>query len=197
MRLSASYGVLLRLAAGTLGAFVAGWIAFRDQIFDLSNPAFQCIPIGALAAAILALVRTSRPVPAIRLVGAFALLQFGVAWSSGPWSAAITATWSVVLGLGMWLVASIFDQLARLNVRLGKFLIVGPLLGGVYFVATPLASLAAAQPGNVMKSLWWNGFLGIVIGDGVAAAVEVVELFIVPRSAAPAEIGDGRFESHS
>lgn len=197
MQPSGSYGVLLRLAAGALGAFLAGLIAFRQQIFDLSSPAFQCIPMGALGAAILALVRTSRPVPAIRLIGAFALLQFGLAWSSGPWSAVIMAAWSVVVGLGMWLIASIYDQLARVNVRFGKFLIVGPLLGGVYFAATPLASLAAGQSDYVLKSLWWNGFLGIVIGDGVAAAVEVVELFIVPKSAAPAEIGNGRFESHS
>ncbi len=196
MQSSGSYGVVLRLAAGTLGAFLAGLIAFRQQIFDVSSPAFQCIPMGVLGAAVLALVRTSRPVPAIRLVGAFALLQFGLAWSSGPLSALIMVAWSVVVGLGMWLVASIFDQLARLNVRLGKFLIVGPLLGGIYFAATPLASLAGGQGQGLMKALWWNGFLGIVIGDGVAAAVEIVELFLVPKSVAPAEIGDGRFEPH-
>ena len=197
MQLAASQGVVLRFAAGTVGSFLAGLIAFRGEVFDVGNPAFQCVPMGALGAAILALSRASRPRTALQLVGAFALVQFGATWHSGWFRAAAMAAWSVAIGLGLWLVAAIYDQLARLDVRLGKFLIVGPLLGGVYFAATPLASFAAGEPDAVLRSLWWNGFLGIVLGDGLGAAVELVELFILPgRAAAPTEIGDGGIEQH-
>jgi len=197
VQLAGSQGVVLRFAAGTLGSFLAGLIAFRDEIFDVGNPAFQCIPMGALGAAILALVRASRPRPALRLVVAFALLQLGATWSAGWFPATAMAAWSVAVGLGMWLVASIYDQLAGLGVRLGKFLIVGPLLGGVYFAATPLASFTAGDADGVLRSLWWNGLLGIVIGDGLGAAVELVELFVLPgRAAASAEIGDDGIEQH-
>jgi len=196
VQLAASQGVVLRFAAGTLGSFLAGLIAFRREVFDVGNPAFQCVPMGALGAAILALSRASRPRTALQLVGAFALVQFGATWHSGWFRAAAMAAWSVAIGLGLWLVAAIYDQLARLDVRLGKFLVVGPLLGGVYFAATPLASFAAGEPDGVLRSLWWNGFLGIVLGDGLGAAVELVELFILPGRAAGAEIGDDGIEQH-
>ena len=196
MQLAASHGVVLRFAAGTLGSFLAGLIAFRGEVFDVTNPAFQCLPLGALGAAILALSRASRPGIALQLVAAFALVQFGATWQAGWFRATAQAAWSVAIGLGLWLVAAIYDQLARLHVRLGKFLVVGPLLGGVFFATTPLASLAAGEPDGVLRSLWWNAFLGIVLGDGLGAAVELVELFILPGRPAAAEIGDDGIEQH-
>jgi hypothetical protein len=185
MRSAAIPGAILRFAAGVLGSTVAGWIAFRGDIFNIASPAFQCVTIGVLAAAILAMVRSGTSTGALRLVAAFALLQFGATWSSGPLPALAMAAWSVFIGLGLFLAATIFDLLAQLGVRFGKFLVIGPLLGGIYFAATPLASFVAGEPQGVLRSLWWNAFLGIVIGDGIGAAVEVVEPLIAPTPSDP------------
>jgi hypothetical protein len=181
MRSGSIPGAVVRFAAGALGGTAAGWFAFRDDIFNAASPAFQCVTIGVLAAAILAMVRSGFSVGALRVVVAFALLQFGATWRLGTSSALAMAAWSVCIGLGVFLAAVVFDLLARLDIRFGKFLVVGPLLGGIYFAATPLASFVAGQPEGVLRSLWWNAFLGIVMGDGVGAAVEIVELFVKPR----------------
>jgi hypothetical protein len=180
MRSVAFSGAVLRFSAGVLGTTVAGWLAFGDAIFNIASPAMQCVTIGVLAAAILAMVRSGYSVGALRLVAAFALLQLGATWSAGAGPALARAAWSVFIGLSVFLAATVFDLLAQLGIRVGKFLILGPLLGGAYFAATPLASLAASDPQGVMRSLWWNAFLGIVMGDGIGAAVEAVELFIAP-----------------
>jgi hypothetical protein len=181
------FGGTLRFAAGTLGGILAGALAFQWQVFDFKNPASQCVTMGALASAILALVRTSRHVQAVRLVGAFAVLQLGIWWSHGPFPAVGMAVWSAFVGLGMCLIALIFDRLAHMNVRLGKFLVAGPLLGGIYFAATPLLSFV--DPQDVLRALWMNAFLGIVIGDGTGLAVEIVELFVASAKAPHAEPG--------
>lgn len=192
MRSAAISGAILRFAAGVLGTTVAGWIAFRGDIFNVSSPAFQCVTIGVLAAAILAMVRSGYTVGALRLVAAFTVLWFGATWHSGPFAALAMAAWSASIGLGLFLVAVCFDLLAQLGIRFGKFLVVGPMLGGLYFAATPLASLVAGQPQGVLRSLWWNAFLGIVIGDGIGVAVEAIELFIKPTPSDP--VGVARIE---
>lgn len=184
------FGGTLRFAAGTVGGILAGILAFQWQVFDFENPASQCVTMGALASAILALVRTSRPVQAVRLVGAFAMLQLGIAWTLGPFPAVAQAVWSTFVGLGMCLVALIFDRLARMNVRLGKFLVAGPLLGGIYFAATPLLSFVQSQ--DVVRALWMNAFLGIVIGDATGLAVEIAELFVASAKAPHVEPGTAR-----
>jgi hypothetical protein len=185
MQSAATSGAILRFAAGVLGSTVAGWIAFRGDIFNIASPAFQCVTIGVLAAAILAMVRSGYTIGALRLVAAFALLQFGATWSSGPFPALAMAAWSASIGLGLFLASTFFDLLAQLGIRFGKFLVVGPTLGGIYFAATPLASFVAGEPQGVLRSLWWNAFLGIVIGDGIGAAVEVIELFLAPTPSDP------------
>lgn len=185
MRSVAFSGAVLRFAAGVLGTTVAGWLAFGGEIFNIASPALQCVTVGVLAATILAMVRSGYPVGALRLVAAFALLQLGATWSAGPGPALAMAAWSVFIGLSVFLAATVFDLLAQLGIRLGKFLVVGPLLGGAYFAATPLASFVANEPQGVLPSLWWNAFLGIVMGDGIGAAVEVVELFLGPTPSGP------------
>jgi hypothetical protein len=188
MRSAATSGAILRFAAGVLGSTVAGWIAFRGEIFNIASPAFQCVTIGVVAAAILAMVRSGYTIGALRLVAAFAVLQFGATWHSGTFPALAMAAWSASIGLGVFLAATFFDLLAQLGIRFGKFLVVGPLLGGLYFAATPLASFVAGEPRGVLHSLWWNAFLGIVIGDGIGAAVEVIELVMAPPSSGPRNV---------
>jgi hypothetical protein len=176
---AARFGGLVRFAAGTAGSALAGLLVFREAPLDFARPASQSITMGALASAILALVRTSRPAGALRLVGAFALLQLGVTWTSGLGATLAMAAWSAFTGLGMFLVAVVFDRMARGGVRIGKFLVSGPLLGGIYFAASPLLSFV--HPDDLLRALWMNAFLGIVIGDGVGLGVEAAELAVLPR----------------
>ena len=86
------------------------------------------------------------------------------------------AAWSVVLAIGILLIALIWDLLSRRGILIGKFLLSGPLLGGIYLAAAPVTFLQGISPHSVMRSLLLTFFLGIVIGDGVGLGVELVEL---------------------
>lgn len=154
---------------------MAGLILLGWSVFRLGEPASQCIFMGALASLIFGLIRVARPIQALSVVGAFGLLQIGLTWSSGLIRCVATVGWSLFIALGFYLVAVIFDRLARLDFRFGKFLVAGPLLGGIYFAATPLASFAMVQSGQVV-SIWQNALLGIAIGDGVGLGIELLEL---------------------
>ena len=70
----------------------------------------------------------------------------------------------------------IYDLLAREGYRLGKFLLMGPLLGGVYIAATPVTAIWGITPSESLTKLVLNCFLGIVIGDGVGLGAEAAEL---------------------
>lgn len=170
------WGILLRIIAGTLGSTLAGWALFGSKVFQFGNPASQCIFMGTMASAIFALLRAERAVQALWFVGAFGMLQIGLTWSSGPIRCAATVGWSLFIGIGFVTAGLVFDRLARFHFRLGKFLVAGPLVGGIYFAATPLASFAIGRTDQVVIALWDNAMLGIAIGDGVGLGIEILEL---------------------
>jgi hypothetical protein len=58
----------------------------------------------------------------------------------------------------------------------GKFLILGPLIGGLYLALTPLVEFHALTSSSVMWILLEHVLLGVVIGDGAGLGVEVAEL---------------------
>ena len=89
--------------------------------------------------------------------------------------------WSVVVGAGVFLAALIFDRLAALGYSVGKFLLLGPLVGAVYLASTPLAGLSNVLDLDVVTTMWLFTYLGIVIGDGAGFGVEVVDL-LDPRT---------------
>jgi hypothetical protein len=167
---------LLRFWAGTAGSILLGVAAPFIRVLQAGSPAFQCVTVGALAAGILALVRAKRAGQALILVGAFALVQFGLHWATGIVPAVVMVCWSLFIGGGLFLVAVVFDRVADMGYRFGKFLLAGSMLGGIYLAATPLAGMAGGSGGQVLRSLWWNTYLGIVIGDGVGLGVELIEL---------------------
>lgn len=169
-------GALLRFVAGFSGCVLLGFAFFRWPVFQIGNPRSQCIIIGALAAGVLALFRVGRPVQSVALALAFAIVQLPLSLSSGLPRTLATFAWSLFLGLGICLVAAIYDRMARLGFWFFKFLIIGPLLGGIYLAASPLAGLATGRPETVPGTMWLTGLLGLVIGDGTALGVELVEL---------------------
>jgi hypothetical protein len=83
------------------------------------------------------------------------------------------------------LLALVYDALARQGFRIGKFVLMGPLLGGLYVAATPVTLLqgtTTVDAEHSMTTLLLNCFLGIVIGDGVGLGAEIAELFLDRRS---------------
>jgi len=185
---------LLRFWIGAAGSLAAGWLVFRSAVFRPDHAAFQCITIGALTAGILALQRAGRPLHALALAVGFALFQLGLVEAEG-W---VVASSGVVMGLGIFVVALIFDLLAREGVLFGKFLILGPLLGGVYLAATPLAQFHGLTGTGAVRTLMQFVLIGVVIGDGAGLGVELVDLVVRaaeragPRSARkPSPTGAG------
>lgn len=163
---------LLRFAAGSALALVAGWFAFGRALFDPDALAFHCVVIGALTSGVLALLRTGRLVPALALVAAFALLRLGFAHSLG-WAPALAGA---ALAIGVFVACLIFDLLARYGIPFGKFLVLGPLLGGVYLAVVPLAEFGALAGIETMKTILRYVFVGVLIGDAAGLGVELFDL---------------------
>jgi len=130
------FATILRFAFGLGGGVGLSFLMFRQSIFDPRSPVFECLTASIVLAAILALLRSDRQTQAGALAVAIALLRLGFAQSQG-WTVAIAG---VMLTGGIYLIALVFDLLARRGILFGKFLVVGPLLGGVYLATVPLAS---------------------------------------------------------
>lgn len=171
-----SWGVVVRFLAGMAAAVPAGWLLLPGEFFADSGHLTLCLIVSALVAGILSLVRGGHPRGALALVGAFGLLQLGQTWSQGPRAALVMVTWSIVVGAGVFLAALIFDRLAELGYSVGKFLLLGPLVGAVYLATTPLAGLSNVLDLDAVTTMWLFTYLGIVIGDGAGFGVEVVDL---------------------
>ncbi len=192
----AATGLLLRFTAGLAGSVLVGAVvsafvpAFREGLLDPRQPYFQVVSLGALAAAMLALVRARHARRALELGAAFALLAGWSAWHGWAVAARVSlaarsahAATSVLRGAviagGIFLAAELYDALAEEGYRLGKFLVTGPLVGGALWAATPVAALGYSAAPALAEVLWVNALLGVVIGDGVGFGVEILEL--LPR----------------
>lgn len=161
--------ILFRFWCGAAGSLAAGLIVFGRGVFDPEATAFFCISVGTLAAGIFALVRVSRGGQALALTVFFALLQRLL---SG-WAAAAAG---LVFGIGALLVALIFDLLARRGFYFGKFLIAGPLLGGVFLAAAPIVEFSSLTSTGAVRTLLYYIFVGVLIGDGVGLGIEIADL---------------------
>ncbi len=170
---------VVMFAAAMAGSVGAGWIAFRSGIFHSDLPSAQVFTTGALMAGILTLTRIGKILPAVILSAAWLLYQGGVALGgrNGMTGTAAHLAWSLVLVIGILIIAVLWELLVQRGIHLGKCLLTGPLLGGVYLAAAPATFLHSISPNTVMRSLLLTFFLGIVIGDGVGLGVELVELF--------------------
>jgi hypothetical protein len=163
---------LVRFWFGIAGSLLAGLLMFRSAIVIPGTLAFQCISVGALTAGILSLVRVSRHGYALALIAVFGVLRLGLVESRG-WLMGISG---FLLAGGIYLCAIIFDLIGRKGMMFGKFLILGPLIGGLYLALTPLVEFHALTSSSVMWILLEHVLLGVVIGDGAGLGVEVAEL---------------------
>ena len=162
---------------GALTAAGFGYLTFGERVLFPRQPGFECVILGALTAAMLTLVCKGRLVEALVLIPAYAWLRIAFAQGTG-WKFALSA---LLLAAGTFLVALIFDQLARRGVRFGKFLVNGPLLGGVYLAVAPLSQFHLLSAYDSFDPLMVQLFIGIVIGDGAGLGVEIAGLLFRPR----------------
>jgi len=163
---------MLRFWLGLGAAVLVGFAVFRGHVFYPGHPAFECVTIGALAAGILTLVRLSYRGQALVLLLAFGGLRFALT----PVVRVSAAVEGLALGLGLFVVALIFDLLARGGWRFGKFLLVGPLVGGVFLALAPLTEMQDMHVLNAARLMLFRLALGMLIGESVALGVELAEL---------------------
>ncbi len=182
--------VLLGFWAGTAGSICAGLIAFGLAVFDPARPMIQCVTVGLLVSGVLTTVRAGYPLAAFGLAAVFALVKLGGAKTLGLGPASQSAITGAVLGFGVVLIGLIYDLLARSRIRFGKFLIVGPLLAGVYIAISPMSYFAATGYSDLTSQWIFDGFLGLLIGDGAAFGVEISELITSPAPAPTSETPD-------
>ena len=184
-----------RAFAGWAGAVGAGALAFdiartghggageglRWTVLTPGGPPFQCVALGAVAAFVLACVRARRPAWTVAVVSAWVALQTGLALDAGWPRVFAQPLWAAAIAVGLVAVAAVYDALADAGYRFGKFLVIGPLVSGLWVAATPAALFGGEATGRLLHEFLLNAFLGLVIGDGCAFGVEVAELGIDVR----------------
>lgn len=185
----------MRFLAGVLGGFALGRLLFGRAMFDVTHVYHGVLEIAPLVAGVLALRRVGLTRGAILLCAAVTLGM--TVWAGqvlGLARGLATGAWTAAIGIGALLIAEVYEMLDGLGIRLGKTILVGLLLGGVYLAASPLRSLWDVPPAAVMMGVLRFLWLGLVIGYGVGAGMELVDLLVrgeqpprAPVEDAPAE----------
>jgi hypothetical protein len=158
---------------GTLTATGFAYATFGQRALSPRHAAFECFLLGALTAAMLSLVIKGRGGTAALLIPASALLRLAFGPDNG-WRTAISA---LLIAAGVLLVALVFDRLGRMGVRFGKFLVAGPLLGGVCLAVAPLSQFDSLSVYDSFDPLMIQLLAGIVVGDGAGLGVELATLW--------------------
>ena len=171
-------GILLRFWLGFLCAAAGGLAVYRIEIFNPLSPAFKTLTLGSTFAGLLALWRSSARGHAIALAVGYALFCLGFVNAYG-WLTALSGT---AVGVGLLAVTLIFDRLAG-RIPLGKFIFIGPLVGGLLFAATPMMEFRDLVPLGAINAMMAYGQLGWILGTGAALGMEVSDWVLRPRLA--------------
>ncbi len=163
---------------GLIGAAAGGLMVYRVEIIDPLSPAFKTLTLGSTFAGLLALWRSAAHGHAMALAAGYALFCLGFVSAQG-WMAALSGT---VVAAGLVAVMLIFDRLAD-RVPLGKFVVIGPLVGVLLFAATPMMEFRNLMPLGALDAMIAYGRLGLILGTGVALGVEASDWILRPRHA--------------
>lgn len=161
-----------RFLAGLAGVLLVGWAAFRGRMFVATEPAFNVLVVGAVAAAILSLQRTGRAAQAVAVAVGYTVFQLTL-WDH---RGALYATSGAVIAAGLLISGWIFDRLARGGWSIGKFLVLGPLFAGVLFAVAPMMTFHSLTTDNALRTLLVYLYTGLVTGHGVGIGIEAADL---------------------
>lgn len=181
MTVAPGRALALRFALGWAGAILAGLAAFQTTALVPGRPAFLTVKVGLVAAILIATTRAGRFREAALAGTIWVALEAARGSQADGIRVLVSTLWSAAVAAGLLAVAAVFHRMAEGGVRFGKFLVVGPLVGGVILAATPVA-LLGGRGHPVARELLFNVMLGIVIGDGVGLGVEIADLAIARRS---------------
>jgi hypothetical protein len=171
-------------AAGALGSIAVGFAVFRSGMLHPASPSFQCVSVGILTAGMVAAVRARRARWTLAWPLPFALVTASPVMVQGTSAALLVGTRSFLLAWGLLLVAVIYDGLCEAGYRLGKFVVTGAALAGIYAALTPFVLLSGLRRGEVLTTLAFNALIGFLIGDGVGFGAETAE-WLARRRPAP------------
>lgn len=176
-RIEALVAFVARTLAAATGATAVAALLFGRAVLTPGTLASQAPSHGLLGGAIFAFVRAGRPGAALVLACVNGGVQGYLSTATGGrgWSDGFLV---LLVGCGMTVTAIVFDELARSGLRIGKFLVVGVLLGGVHLAIGPVQLLLNRPlgPGAGMGGLLATAMMGLLIGDGIGIGVELVEL---------------------
>ncbi len=175
VHLSALIGAAARAGAGTIAAWVLGWFLFHGRMLTPERLEFQVITIGLLAAWIVSLVRVERVGWGVMTVVAFTVYQWASYSPIDTKRAIVQTAAAFFVATGLLLAGIVFDRLGKMGLPVGKFLVLGPLVGGMLLAVTPLTTLVNFGIPDIPRLLIENLFLGMVIGNGVGIGIELVE----------------------
>ncbi|MDH3627754.1 MAG: hypothetical protein OES25_08870 [Acidobacteriota bacterium] len=161
-----------RFVAGLTGVVGVGWVAFRGRLFDPTGPIFNVLVVGVVASAIVALMRDRHVSHASAVAIGYSVFQLTLWQSRGP----LYASSGIVIALGLIVVGWIFDQLTRYGWTVGKFLLLGPLVAGIFFAVAPMMSYHSLTSDNAIRTLLIYLYMGLVTGHGVGIGIEAAEL---------------------
>lgn len=178
-------GALARFLLGTGASALAGLVLFGSEMLDPDALWFQCLSVGALLAGVIALLRVGRAGQALSLSTAFALVQVGYAWTLPPARALAETAWGIVLGGGVFAAALVFHRLAQHGFPFGKFVLLGPLVAGVYLAATAVILVTHRRGTDALGLIVQYVLVGLVVGDAVGLGVELAEMLPGIRAASP------------
>jgi hypothetical protein len=165
-------GILLRFWLGAAGAVGAGFLAFREAMFQPDTLPFQGLTIGALAAGIVTLVRVRHGGTALAVAVAYGGLATVLSRPPGVRA----GIGGLAVGLGVVLSALVFHEVSRAGFRFGKFLVLGSLVGGACLAVAPLIEFQNLALTHAAGRVVSYGVLGIVVGNGVGIGIEIAEL---------------------
>jgi hypothetical protein len=172
MRREAVWAAIARFLAGWTGTAAAGLAV--TSLTDLF-PWARCLAVGVLVSAVLSLVRTGMPRQALLVIAGATALQVGAAVSAGPLRAAGSGAATLALGSGVFAAGVVFDRLAVMGLRSWKFLVVGPLMAGMYAAVSPLTLMGDAGALEAFRTLSLNALLGILIGTASGLGIEIAD----------------------
>ena len=189
-----------------VGGVAAAWlIVFGRHLSSVRPDVLALIPLGLLLAAMLSLVRLGWMRSALVLALAIVPFRLAyrspsdetqqvMSWNFEPgnplgWlltrlhvGPSLLQEWmtdivgGLVLGVGVLAIALLYHGLSRQGWRFGKFLVVGPLLGGLYVAMIPIEQFEQVVEAVTGDRLLLGFYIRMVVGDGAGFGAELYDL---------------------